>query len=168
MLFHADYMRIKSRSGQCNPQPLPQFLCCGRCSRSWALGGIAWNSGVESIPNGSGHQNHWDCQSEFWLPRTQPDSSKDVELTHVYPAFLDHFPKTMSFSTWAFHANLRTCEIVHQYGGQVYMDGANMNAQLRLTSPGIIGADVCHLNLHKTFSNLEVTSWWHNGDELVT
>jgi len=100
---------IKSRSGKCNPQPpLPQFLCCGRCSRRWDLGGIAWNSGVESIPNGSGHQNHWVCQSEFWLPRTQPDSSKDVELTHVYPAFLDHFPKTISFSTWAFHANMPT------------------------------------------------------------
>merc|ERR1740117_2314010 len=44
------------------------------------------------------------------------------------------------------------CAIVHDCGGQVYMDGANMNAQLRLTSPGMIGADVCHLNLHKTFS----------------
>ncbi len=44
------------------------------------------------------------------------------------------------------------CDIVHQHGGQVYMDGANMNAQVGLTSPGRIGADVCHLNLHKTFS----------------
>ena len=43
------------------------------------------------------------------------------------------------------------CEIVHEAGGQVYMDGANMNAQVGLTSPGNIGADVCHLNLHKTF-----------------
>jgi glycine dehydrogenase len=43
------------------------------------------------------------------------------------------------------------CEIVHRYGGQVYMDGANMNAQIGLCSPGEIGADVCHLNLHKTF-----------------
>jgi glycine dehydrogenase len=43
------------------------------------------------------------------------------------------------------------CEIVHKHGGQVYMDGANMNAQVGLTSPGEIGADVCHLNLHKTF-----------------
>ncbi len=42
-------------------------------------------------------------------------------------------------------------DIVHQNGGQVYMDGANMNAQVGLTSPGLIGADVCHLNLHKTF-----------------
>ncbi len=44
------------------------------------------------------------------------------------------------------------CEIVHRHGGQVYMDGANMNAQVGLTSPAAIGADVCHLNLHKTFS----------------
>ena len=44
------------------------------------------------------------------------------------------------------------CDTIHQYGGQVYMDGANMNAQVGLTSPGMIGADVCHLNLHKTFA----------------
>ena len=44
------------------------------------------------------------------------------------------------------------CDIVHENGGLVYMDGANMNAQVGLTSPGFIGADVCHLNLHKTFA----------------
>ena len=43
-------------------------------------------------------------------------------------------------------------QVVHQHGGQVYMDGANMNAQVGLTAPGYIGADVCHLNLHKTFA----------------
>ncbi len=43
------------------------------------------------------------------------------------------------------------CSLIHAHGGQVYMDGANMNAQVGLTSPGTIGADVCHLNLHKTF-----------------
>ena len=42
-------------------------------------------------------------------------------------------------------------DMIHQYGGQVYLDGANMNAQVGLTSPGFLGADVCHLNLHKTF-----------------
>lgn len=47
---------------------------------------------------------------------------------------------------------LEIVNIIHQYGGQVYMDGANMNAQVGLTSPGRIGADVCHLNLHKTFA----------------
>ena len=44
------------------------------------------------------------------------------------------------------------CRVVHENGGQVYMDGANMNAQVGLTSPAAIGADVCHLNLHKTFA----------------
>jgi len=43
------------------------------------------------------------------------------------------------------------CEMIHEHGGQVYMDGANLNAQVGLCSPGAIGADVCHLNLHKTF-----------------
>jgi glycine dehydrogenase len=47
---------------------------------------------------------------------------------------------------------LEIAEIIHQNGGQVYMDGANMNAQVGLTNPGTIGADVCHLNLHKTFA----------------
>lgn len=47
---------------------------------------------------------------------------------------------------------LKVIDITHKYGGQVYMDGANMNAQVGLTNPGIIGADVCHLNLHKTFA----------------
>ena len=52
-----------------------------------------------------------------------------------------------------FEDNVRAiCAIVHRHGGQVYMDGANMNAQVGLTSPGRIGADVCHLNLHKTFA----------------
>ena len=51
-----------------------------------------------------------------------------------------------------FEAGIREiCALVHAHGGQVYMDGANMNAQVGLTSPASIGADVCHLNLHKTF-----------------
>ena len=45
------------------------------------------------------------------------------------------------------------CELIHSLGAQVYMDGANMNAQVGLTNPGFIGADVCHLNLHKTFAS---------------
>ena len=45
----------------------------------------------------------------------------------------------------------KVCEIVHTHGGQVYLDGANMNAMVGLVRPGAIGADVCHLNLHKTF-----------------
>jgi glycine dehydrogenase len=51
-----------------------------------------------------------------------------------------------------FEAAIRDiCAVIHEHGGQVYMDGANMNAQVGLTSPASIGADVCHLNLHKTF-----------------
>ncbi len=50
------------------------------------------------------------------------------------------------------HRIREICSIVHEHGGQVYMDGANMNAQVGLTSPAAIGADVCHLNLHKTFA----------------
>ena len=53
-----------------------------------------------------------------------------------------------------FEADIKEmCAIVHACGGQLYMDGANMNAQCGLTNPGTIGADVCHLNLHKTFSS---------------
>lgn len=53
----------------------------------------------------------------------------------------------------AFDSNVKeVIDLIHQAGGQVYMDGANMNAQTGLTAPGFIGADVCHLNLHKTFA----------------
>ncbi len=63
-------------------------------------------------------------------------------------AFMITYPSTHG----VFETEIRTiCQIIHQHGGQVYMDGANMNAQIGLTSPGHIGADVCHLNLHKTF-----------------
>ena len=48
---------------------------------------------------------------------------------------------------------MEICKIIHKCGAQVYMDGANMNAQVGLTNPGTIGADVCHLNLHKTFAS---------------
>jgi glycine dehydrogenase len=63
-------------------------------------------------------------------------------------AFMITYPSTHG----VFEERIREiCRIVHERGGQVYMDGANMNAQVGLTSPGIVGADVCHLNLHKTF-----------------
>jgi glycine cleavage system P protein (glycine dehydrogenase) len=63
-------------------------------------------------------------------------------------AFMVTYPSTHG----VFEAGIKKmCEIVHEAGGQVYLDGANMNAQIALTSPGDIGADVCHLNLHKTF-----------------
>jgi glycine dehydrogenase len=64
-------------------------------------------------------------------------------------AFMITYPSTHGI----FETNIvEMCEIIHANGGQVYMDGANMNAQVGLTNPGFIGADVCHLNLHKTFA----------------
>lgn len=63
-------------------------------------------------------------------------------------AFMVTYPSTFG----VFEESIKEIiESVHEAGGQVYMDGANMNAQVGLTSPGLIGADVCHLNLHKTF-----------------
>lgn len=64
-------------------------------------------------------------------------------------AFMVTFPSTHG----VFESDIMEfCRIVHQFGGQVYMDGANLNAQVGLTDPAKIGADVCHLNLHKTFA----------------
>ncbi len=64
-------------------------------------------------------------------------------------AFMVTYPSTHGVFE---EAIIEMNEIIHEHGGQVYMDGANMNAQVGLTSPDIIGADVCHLNLHKTFA----------------
>jgi glycine dehydrogenase len=63
-------------------------------------------------------------------------------------AIMVTYPST--FGVFEPHIKM-VCNIVHKHGGLVYMDGANMNAQVNITSPGYIGADVCHLNLHKTF-----------------
>jgi glycine dehydrogenase len=63
-------------------------------------------------------------------------------------AFMVTYPSTFGVFE---EGIVEICDSVHEAGGQVYMDGANMNAQVGLTSPGRIGADVCHLNLHKTF-----------------
>jgi glycine dehydrogenase len=63
-------------------------------------------------------------------------------------AFMVTYPSTFGVFE---EGIVEICNSVHEAGGQVYMDGANMNAQVGLTSPGRIGADVCHLNLHKTF-----------------
>ncbi len=61
---------------------------------------------------------------------------------------------TYPSNSWSFLNKIlkRYARLIHDNGGQVYMDGANLNAQVGLTNPGVIGADVCHLNLHKTFS----------------
>jgi glycine dehydrogenase len=73
---------------------------------------------------------------------------KATEHEKKLAALMVTYPSTHG----VFEARIKDiCEIVHRHGGQVYMDGANMNAQVGLCRPGDIGADVCHLNLHKTF-----------------
>src|SRR6059036_1061693 len=74
--------------------------------------------------------------------------AKAQEHRETLGALMVTYPSTHG----VFEASIKKiCKIVHQNGGQVYMDGANMNAQVGLCRPGDIGADVCHLNLHKTF-----------------
>jgi glycine dehydrogenase len=86
------------------------------------------------------------------------DDSGNIDVADLAARTLEHranlaalmvtYPSTHG----VFEGTIRDiCKIIHDAGGQVYMDGANMNAQVGLTSPGLIGADVCHLNLHKTF-----------------
>ncbi|PTX95700.1 aminomethyl-transferring glycine dehydrogenase [Opitutus sp. ER46] len=75
--------------------------------------------------------------------------AKAAQHARELAALMVTYPSTHG----VFEAGIKEiCAIVHEHGGQVYMDGANMNAQVGLTSPGHIGADVCHLNLHKTFA----------------
>jgi glycine cleavage system P protein (glycine dehydrogenase) len=72
---------------------------------------------------------------------------------HEHKARLSALMVTYPSTHGVFEENIQDiCAIVHECGGLVYMDGANMNAQVGLTSPAVIGADVCHLNLHKTFA----------------
>ena len=74
---------------------------------------------------------------------------KVLENKERLAALMVTYPSTHG----VFEANIKSITaLIHKHGGQVYMDGANMNAQVGLTSPAVIGADVCHLNLHKTFA----------------
>ncbi len=73
--------------------------------------------------------------------RLEANAGKVAALMVTYPSTHGVFEETIA----------EICRLSHEHGAQVYMDGANMNAQVGLTSPGRIGADVCHLNLHKTF-----------------
>ena len=88
---------------------------------------------------------------------TAPDGSVDLDDLRAkaaqHAANLAALMITYPSTHGVFEDRIReVCNIVHAHGGQVYMDGANMNAQVGLTSPASIGADVCHLNLHKTFA----------------
>ncbi len=74
--------------------------------------------------------------------------AKTIQYKDTLAVFMVTYPSTYGL----YDSEIKEItDIVHAHGGQVYMDGANMNAQVGLTSPGLIGADVCHLNLHKTF-----------------
>jgi glycine dehydrogenase len=90
---------------------------------------------------------------------TACDSNGNVDLADLRAKAAQHHDAlcalmvTYPSTHGVFEEGIREiCAIVHEHGGQVYMDGANMNAQVGLTSPASIGADVCHLNLHKTFA----------------
>jgi glycine dehydrogenase len=87
------------------------------------------------------------------------DENGNIDTDHLEKLAREHsenlagFMITYPSTHGVFEEQIREMiDIVHKNGGQVYMDGANMNAQVGLTNPGIIGADVCHLNLHKTFA----------------
>jgi len=94
----------------------------------------------------------------FRVVAVRCDDAGNVDLADLRARCAEHAKNlgalmiTYPSTHGVFEASVRdVCEIVHAHGGQVYMDGANMNAQVGLTSPARIGADVCHLNLHKTF-----------------
>ncbi len=105
--------------------------------------------------NESGQRGHGRASESF---RSRPLKDGDIDLADLRAKADEHardlaalmvtYPSTHG----VFEPTIREiCEIVHAHGGQVYMDGANMNAQVGLCRPGDYGADVCHLNLHKTF-----------------
>jgi glycine dehydrogenase len=86
------------------------------------------------------------------------DDQGNIDVDDLRAKAAEHAPRlaalmvTYPSTHGIFEEGIRTiCEVVHEHGGRVYMDGANMNAMVGLCRPGDIGADVCHLNLHKTF-----------------
>ncbi|NNJ87958.1 MAG: aminomethyl-transferring glycine dehydrogenase, partial [Eudoraea sp.] len=90
---------------------------------------------------------------------TKTDEKGNIDVTDLEEKVLLHSENlaalmvTYPSTHGVFESSIRQItQLIHDHGGQVYMDGANMNAQVGLTNPAIIGADVCHLNLHKTFA----------------
>jgi len=96
-------------------------------------------AGMEVVVVGT--DKHGNISSEDLQAKVEQYSDRLAALMITYPSTHGVFE----------HKVRDFCDLIHSHGGQVYMDGANMNAQVGLTSPGRIGADVCHLNLHKTF-----------------
>ncbi len=96
-------------------------------------------AGFEVVPVACDSDGNIDM--EDIAAKAEEHSARLGALMITYPSTHGVFEETVD----------QICELIHRNGGQVYMDGANMNAQVGLCSPGSIGADVCHLNLHKTF-----------------
>ncbi|MBK9329023.1 MAG: aminomethyl-transferring glycine dehydrogenase [Sphingobacteriales bacterium] len=124
-------------------------ISCGDTHRNVAL--------IPTSAHGTNPASAAMAGMEIVLVKTTPEGNIDVEdlkfkaaqhadnlscLMVTYPSTHGVFEETI----------VEICETIHQYGGKVYMDGANMNAQVGLTSPASIGADVNHINLHKTFA----------------
>ena len=96
-------------------------------------------AGMKVVPIGCNERG--DIDMDDLKAKAEKHSDELSALMITYPSTHGVFESTVR----------EVCQLVHDHGGQVYMDGANMNAQVGLTSPGKCGADVCHLNLHKTF-----------------
>ena len=112
------------------------------------------------IPGSAHGTNPASAVQAGFIPKTVVcDENGNVDMDDLrakadkYKADLAAYMITYPSTHGIFEAEIREmCSIIHKAGGQVYMDGANMNAQVGITNPGIVGADVCHLNLHKTFA----------------
>ena len=112
------------------------------------------------IPSSAHGTNPASAVQAGYTPKTvKCDENGNVDMDDLrlqakkYQSDLAAFMVTYPSTHGIFEAEIsEMCKIIHKAGGQVYMDGANMNAQVGITNPGIIGADVCHLNLHKTFA----------------
>ena len=99
-------------------------------------------AGMKVIPVTCGESSdNGDVDLDNLLAQAEKHSENLAAIMVTYPSTHGVFERGIR----------KICDIIHNHGGQVYMDGANLNAQIGLTSPGHIGADVCHLNLHKTF-----------------
>lgn len=115
---------------------------------------------IALIPSSAHGTNPASAVQAGFIPKTvKCDENGNVDIDDLrlkaekYQDDLAAFMVTYPSTHGIFEKDIREmCKIIHQAGGQVYMDGANMNAQVGLTNPGFIGADVCHLNLHKTFA----------------
>lgn len=108
---------------------------------------------VKSLPDGSldiadlrtKAEQHKDNLAAFMVRTTFADS------IHPPPHFVSQITYPSTYGVFEDGVK-EACNIIHQNGGQVYLDGANLNAQIGLTNPATCGGDVCHMNLHKTFS----------------